>query len=145
MLKTPGSHCSWRLRGGRVFGGLYYEKEGFGDPPAWGTSGDLSYIQAKYASDPNFLKKNGKPVILVYADANDGCGMADRWTQANAAVGGAFYVVLKVFGGYAKCTSQPDNWHQYAPGKCSSGLCWKIGNNYCRILQEGRCGSAGPS
>ncbi len=116
MLKTPGSHCSWPLRAGTSFQwGLYYEKEGFGDPTVSEISGDLSYIQANYASDPNFLKKNGKPVILVYADANDGCGMADRWSQANAAVGGAFYVVLKVFGGYAKCTSQPDSWHQYAP------------------------------
>jgi hypothetical protein len=51
-------------------------------------------------------------VVFVYADANDACGMADRWKQANTA--GA-YIVLKVFGGYTGCASQPDGWHQYSP------------------------------
>jgi hypothetical protein len=95
--------------------GLYYEKEGFGDPTVPQISGDLSYIQANYASNPSFLTKNGKPVILVYADANDGCAMADRWKLANGAVGNAFYIVLKVFSGFPACASQPDSWHQYGP------------------------------
>src|SRR6185503_11299628 len=45
-------------------------------------------------------------------DGLDACGMADRWKQGNTV--GA-YIVLKVFGGYTACTSQPDGWHQYAP------------------------------
>ena len=106
LAAAAGSSFKW---------GLYYEKEGSGDPPVSEISGDLSYIQANYASNPNFLTKNGKPVILVYGDANDGCGMADRWKQANAAVGNAFYIVLKVFSGFPTCASQPDSWHQYAP------------------------------
>ncbi len=51
-------------------------------------------------------------MVFVYADANDACGMADRWKQGN--IVGA-YVVLKVFSGYLNCASQPDDWHQYSP------------------------------
>jgi hypothetical protein len=50
--------------------------------------------------------------VFVYADAADGCGMVDRWTQANTVNA---YIVLKVFANYRDCTSQPDGWHQYAP------------------------------
>lgn len=73
---------------------------------------DLVYIRDHYGNDPSFLRVNGKFVIFVYAAANDACGMADRWKQANTV--GA-YVVLKVFPGYASCASQPDDWHQYSP------------------------------
>ena len=41
--------------------------------------------------------------------------MADRWKQANTALGSPAYVVLKVFSGYKTCASQPDSWHQYSP------------------------------
>jgi hypothetical protein len=92
---------------------LYYEPEGSGDPSVVQIQSDLSYIKAKYASNPSYLTIAGKPVIFVYADANDGCGMATRWSQANATQG--FYTVLKVFPGYAACADQPSSWHQYAP------------------------------
>ena len=39
--------------------------------------------------------------------------MADRWKQANAAIGA--YLVLKVFGGYRSCLEPAAGWHQYAP------------------------------
>ncbi len=91
---------------------LYYENESLGDPSVSQIQNDLNYIQTRYGKDPSFLKVNGKFVVFVYADANDGCGMADRWKQANTM--GA-YVVLKVFAGYASCASQPDSWHQYCP------------------------------
>jgi len=91
---------------------LYYEKEGFAHPGVAELSGDLSYIRARYAGNPNYLTVDGKPVIYVYGDANDDCGMADRWKEANTF---GFHVVLKVFGGYANCASQPGDWHQYAP------------------------------
>jgi Glycosyl hydrolase family 99 len=94
---------------------LYYEKEGYGDPTVSELTADLNYIKSNYAHNSSYLTRNGNPVIFVWADANDGCGMADRWKQANAAVGNSFYVVLKVFPGYTSCASQPDGWHQYAP------------------------------
>ncbi len=91
---------------------LYYENESQGDPSVSQIQADLNYILSKYARDPSFLRVNGKFVVYVYADGNDGCGMADRWKQADTM--GA-YIVLKVFPGYAQCASQPDSWHQYAP------------------------------
>jgi hypothetical protein len=94
---------------------LYYEKEGFGDPSVSEIASDLSYIASHYASSPYMLKVNGKPVIFVYGDANDGATTATRWAQARAQVGTKFYVVLKVFSGYATTPDQPDDWHQYNP------------------------------
>jgi hypothetical protein len=96
---------------------LYYENESQGDPSASQIHSDLAYILANYGKDPSYLRVNGKFVVFVYSDTNDACGMADRWKQGNTV--GA-YVVLKVFSGYAKCTSQPDSWHQYSPAVATS-------------------------
>jgi hypothetical protein len=91
---------------------LYYENESQGDPTVNQIQNDLTYIRDHYGNNTNFLRVNGKFVVFVYATPSDGCGMADRWKQANNL--GAF-VVLKVFPGYASCASQPDAWHQYSP------------------------------
>jgi hypothetical protein len=91
---------------------LYYELEASGDPSVTQLSSDLTYIAAHYAGNAAYLHVNGRPVIFVYASGADACGMADRWSQANA---GRFYVVLKAFTGYKLCAHQPDSWHQYAP------------------------------
>jgi hypothetical protein len=91
---------------------LYYERESTGDPTVAQLTSDLDYIAANYGSNASYLRVGGKPVIFVYADGADGCGMADRWSQANA---GRFYVVLKVFSGYKTCVNQPSSWHQYSP------------------------------
>jgi len=91
---------------------LYYENESAGDPTASQISSDLSYIAGHYGSDPSYYRVNGRPVVFVYADGNDACGMADRWKQGNTVNA---YIVLKVFSGYKLCTSQPDGWHQYSP------------------------------
>jgi fibronectin type 3 domain-containing protein len=99
----------------------YYECEGNATggacttlaPTAAQIQSDLAYIKTHYASDPNYLHIQGKPVIFAYGDPSDNCATADNWSQANANEG--FYVVLKVFTGFAACASQPDNWHQYAP------------------------------
>jgi hypothetical protein len=91
---------------------LYYENESQGDPSVSQIQSDLVYIRDHYGKNPNFLRVNGKFVVFVYASPSDGCGMADRWIQANTV--GA-YIVLKVFPGYLSCASQPDSWHQYCP------------------------------
>lgn len=91
----------------------YYEPEGTGDPSVAQIQSDLAYIRSHYVHlHPQWLRVNKKPVIFVYGDGNDGCGMADRWAQASA---GRWYVDLKVFPGYASCANQPSSWHQYAP------------------------------
>jgi len=95
---------------------LYYEMEGFSDPTIAQISNDLTYIQNNYGNNPSFLRINGRFVVFVYADANDSCGMADRWKAANTVNA---YIVLKVFIGYSSCLSQPDGWHQYSPAVAS--------------------------
>src|SRR4051812_24725912 len=57
---------------------LYYEQEGSSNPTSTNISGDLTYIKNHYGTDTNYLRVNGKPVIFVYADGSDNCGMADR-------------------------------------------------------------------
>jgi acid phosphatase type 7 len=91
---------------------IYHEQESQGDPSVAQITSDLTYIRDKYGNDPSFLRVNGRFVVFVYAAGNDGCGMADRWKQANTVNA---YIVLKVFSGYRNCASQPDSWHQYSP------------------------------
>lgn len=90
---------------------IYYEPEGTFDPGSAELAKDIEYIVTKYGGHPRFLRDAGQPVIFVYADGADACGMAERWEVAAPAV----HVVLKVFPGYRGCASQPDGWHQYAP------------------------------
>ncbi len=103
LSAAAGSHFRWAL---------YYENESQGDPASSQIQNDLTYIQDKYGKDPSYLRVNGKFVVFVYSDANDACGMADRWKQGNTVDA---YIVLKVFSGYANCATQPDSWHQYSP------------------------------
>lgn len=91
---------------------LYFEQESIADPSVTAISTALGYIDTNYAHATAYLRVGGKPVIFVYSDSGDGCGMATRWADANA---GRFYVVLKVFPGYLGCAAQPQAWHQYAP------------------------------
>jgi hypothetical protein len=91
---------------------LYYEDEGWGNPSVAQITADLTYIAVNFASNPSYLRIDGRFVVFVYGDAGDSCATADRWRSANTV--GA-YVVLKVFSGYRTCASQPDGWHQYGP------------------------------
>ncbi len=91
---------------------IYYEPEGQGDPSVSRIRSDLRYIRDRYARRADFLHVGKRFVVFVYADPNDGCGMASRWKAADTV--GA-YVVLKVFPGFRSCTAKPDAWHQYAP------------------------------
>ena len=94
---------------------IYYEKESLGDPSIAEIVSDLSYINSNYVNQQAYLKIERRPVLFVYADAADRCSMATRWQQAITQSGIDFYLVLKLFPGYAVCTAQPDSWHQYAP------------------------------
>ena len=91
---------------------VYYEPEGQGDPSVAQIRSDLTAIRRRAASGA-YLRVGKRFVVFVYAGATDDCTMADRWKKANTV--GA-YVVLKVFPGFRTCASQPDGWHQYAPG-----------------------------
>ena len=122
---------------------IYYESEGQGDPTVSAITSDLTYIQDHYSNDPGFLRIDGRFVIFVYADAMDGCGMVERWHQANTMDA---YIVLKVFPGYLSCPYQPDGWHQYAPANAvdsqgqysytiSPGF-WKKGEENPRLVRD---------
>jgi hypothetical protein len=95
---------------------IYYEPEAYADESVDTLVANLEYIKSTLASSPYYLRVDGKPVIFVYAGANDTPGtMTQRWEQANTQLGHYFYVVLKVFPGYESDAHQPDSWHQYAP------------------------------
>lgn len=136
MLLEEGGKAGFRWS-------LYHEDESLGDPSIEAIRSDLEYIRDHYASSPAYLKINGRFVVFVYADQNDGCGMTDRWKQANTV--GA-YLVLKVFPGYRDCASQPDTWHQYAPdssqkkvGKTSFTISpgfWKADTKKIRLARD---------
>jgi len=122
---------------------LYYEQEAQGDPTVSQIQSDLQYINRNYGTDPSFLRVNGRPVVFVYADGSDACGMASRWSQANTVNA---YVVLKVFSGYKTCADQPAGWHQYGPASASSDMSpysytispgfWKKGDASPRLTRD---------
>lgn len=110
LAATSGSGFRWSI---------YYEAESLGDPSVARLAADLAYVRDHYGADPSYLRLNGRFVVFVYADAADGCAMADRWRQANAGINA--YLVLKAFAGYTRCVSQPDGWHQYGPATAADG------------------------
>lgn len=116
-LRFPALLSTTDSLGSSLRWAIYYEPEGQGDPTVSQITDDLTYIRDSYASDPAYLRIDGRFVVFVYADPLDGCSMADRWQQANTVDA---YVVLKVFPGYHNCTSQPDGWHQYGPAIAES-------------------------
>lgn len=91
---------------------LYYEAEGYSDPTASSLDADLDYVEARWASHPNYLHAGGKPVIFAYAGPGDGAAMPTRWQQANL---GRFHTCLKLFPGFRDVPAQPSSWHEYAP------------------------------
>jgi hypothetical protein len=111
-LRLPGMLAETNASGSPMQWTLYHEREGYVDPTPAHIAADLDHIWDNFASDPAYLRVGGRPVIFVYGDPGDGCGMPRRWDDANQ---GRFHVVLKVFHGYRDCAHQPDSWHQYAP------------------------------
>jgi hypothetical protein len=107
------SHLKWAI---------YYSPEGSSDPAPSKIAADLTYVRNSLATDPGYLRVNGKFVVFVWSSGptDQSCSLADRWKAANAQIGSAAYVVLKVFPGYRTCASQPDSWHQYGPAAAAS-------------------------
>jgi hypothetical protein len=99
---------------------IYYEREGYEDPSVEHLRTELEYIRDAYASQPAYLKVDGRFVVFVYGDAGDSCATAERWRDANAAIGA--YIVLKAFAGYRDCAAQPSAWHQYSGDQAEYGL-----------------------
>lgn len=87
-----------------------YEKEGFGNPTLTELQSDIAYL-GTYANHPQWLRINSKPVLFVYNADDTTCSVVDKWKQAAP----GWYLVMKVFSGYASCPNQPDSWHQYGP------------------------------
>jgi hypothetical protein len=98
---------------------VYYEPEGWGTPSTDRIRSDLEYIASRYASNPAYLRVDGRFVVFVYSSAEDRCEMAGRW--AEAAPDDAF-IVLKAFPNYPDCGAQPDLWHYYNPLVYTAGL-----------------------
>ena len=95
---------------------IYYEKEGFGNPPVSELVSDINYIKNNYATQPGFFKIGGKPVIFVYAAAHAGSSPSEdlsRWQQARDQTG--VYVVMKKDSLNSSTASSMDSWHEYAP------------------------------
>lgn len=94
----------------------YYEDEGYGSPTAARIGADLATLWSR-AQDPAWLHVGGRPVIFVYGGASEGCSTVSRWNNAPGRAN--WFVVMKVFGGFASCATQPDDWHQYAPANAT--------------------------
>ncbi len=93
----------------------YYEPEGYSDPDVGKIVGDLQYLNERAFNSPAYLRVGGVPVVFVYGQGSEGCSMIDRWSLGEQFSEIDVYVVLKVFDGYAECSSQPDSWHEYNP------------------------------
>lgn len=103
---TVGSPLRWAL---------YYEPEDKNNSSPQSIASDLAHVRDTLASSPAYLRIGGRFVVFVYNGSDLSCDVANRWKSANALIGNAAYVVLKVFSGYHACSSQPDAWHQYSP------------------------------
>ncbi|MBV8980500.1 MAG: hypothetical protein JO086_06345 [Acidimicrobiia bacterium] len=99
---------------------LYYESgsPNLPDRSVNGLRNAMQYIKDHYAGDSNFLHVDGRPVIFVWPNADDGCNMAQNWHDANI----GFYIVQKRFDGWQSCSGLADSWHEYSPNVPSSVL-----------------------
>ncbi len=122
---------------------VYYEAEGYGDPSPTQIRSDLEYIRGHYASNPAYLRIDGRFVVFAYGGAET-CSVADRWTQAAQGLGA--YIVLPAFNGFRDCAHQPDSWHFYSASipefelhGYSFGVCpgfWRIDEGQPRLVRD---------
>lgn len=98
---------------------VYYEDEKKFDRTVDELVADLDYLKKWFAWHPSWAHKDGKPIIFIWNESE--CEVADRW--AEAAKKGGWYVVLKLFGDYDECKSQPDSWHQYVSTVLFNSIC----------------------
>jgi hypothetical protein len=103
---------------------IYYSPEGSSDPAPRAIAANLAYVRDTLAPSPAYARVDGRFVVFVWSSgpSDATCSLAARWKAANARIGNAAYVVLKVFPGYRDCASQPDGWHQYAPATAAAVL-----------------------
>jgi len=96
---------------------VYHEDEYDLDQSPDAIKDDLDYLKKWFTWHPAWAYVDNRPVIFVYNEGggvDEGCDVVNRWMTAGD---GEWYVVLKVFKDYLTCKTQPDSWHQYAPGK----------------------------
>jgi hypothetical protein len=91
---------------------VYYEDEMDENPSSLDIYKHLNYLLMWFARHPAWAYKDGKPIIFVYNE-NSSCEVVARWMAAS---NGEWYVVLKVFKDFEKCSLQPDSFHQYGSG-----------------------------
>ncbi len=153
--RAPGHYSDTRLRAllsstvalrSPLKWAVYYEEEARADPSPAKLAEDLRYIRANLATSRAYLRVGGRFVVFVYNANDQSCSVVDRWHQANEAVSTSAFIVLKVFGGYRDCSSQPDGWHQYAPATASdeqrgyffsvSPGFWKANESAARLARD---------
>jgi len=78
---------------------------------------DLGYLKKWFSWQPAWAHIDGKPVVYVNNDA--GCDVAERWMTGAA---NDWYVVLRVFDGYERCSYQPNSWHDQRVNDFNDGI-----------------------
>lgn len=100
---------------------------------------DLEYLKKWFAWRKAWAHIDGKPVVYVNDDA--GCDVAERW-MAGAATD--WYVVLRVFDGYERCSYQPDSWHDQRVNDVNDGIDIQEGLYYNLAPGQWRMGRMRP-
>ncbi|KAL3944499.1 MAG: hypothetical protein SGBAC_001420 [Bacillariaceae sp.] len=97
---------------------------------------DLAYIKMWYSWHPSYAHIGGKPVIFIYQSR--GCEIIQDWVDASQ---GEWYLVPKIFIGYAGCSAQlnPGKYHQYAPAQAVEqydGLAFTISPGFWKADED---------
>lgn len=92
---------------------IYYEPEGYGDPPPQRIYNDIKYVIDNYGSSRNYAKINGKWLVFVYIAQNS----ANRWREAKAMLAADGYdVYLNADIRDSLTSNHPwDGIHRYHP------------------------------
>jgi hypothetical protein len=91
---------------------IYYEPEGYGNPSPTKIYNDIKYVIDNYGPTHNYVKVDGKWLVLVYVAGGDEA--ANRWRNAKTMLASDGYDVYLSGDG----ASSPDTWnstHSYSP------------------------------